>query len=105
MTEEVQGNEGHGPSVRRVIVFCAIGAIVVFFSIYGFIKYQDAEQAAVCERTVKSRDDNRAVWEYLVKTSAEPTSQKTLDFVEFLNDRLPKLECVRGIPVPAGTGD
>lgn len=63
-------------------------------------RFQDQEQAnrATCERSVAGRDDNRAMWIYLIKEFAD--SPRAPAFRAELDRRLPQLECKGSVPTP-----
>jgi hypothetical protein len=49
---------------------------------------------ARCRDRVESRDDSRSVWLYLVARDPDRVDDPdVVEFVAFLNDRLPPLEC------------
>lgn len=55
-----------------------------------------------CQRTVDARDDGRAVWLYLVNRDPERQHDPdVVEFVAYLDERLPVLECVGDVPIPA----
>lgn len=62
-----------------------------------FADQQDSNRAA-CQRSVQGRDDNRAMWLFLLNRF--PTGPQVPAFRAELNKRLPSLACVDNIPVP-----
>jgi hypothetical protein len=60
----------------------------------------DAEAKRDCERTVTVRNDNRAMWLYLVDTNTSSDQARVDAFVAELNERLPVLTCVDNDAVP-----
>lgn len=85
-----------------VFVSAVLGAILAVGAVaIRWRQIQDAEQADRCERSVAARDDNRAVWLYLIERN--PDSPELPTFVAFLDERLPALTCDGSHnPVPLG---
>jgi len=90
----------HKPAYWKIIALVASIMALSFGLTFGCVNYQNRQEQDRCERTVNGRADGRSVWEYLIATVADPESQRVKDFVEFLNKRLPALECVDGKPTP-----
>lgn len=62
---------------------------------------REEQDRKACERSVANRDDGRAVWLYLVARDPERRDDPdVVEFVRFLNDRLPPLTCDGSTPVP-----
>lgn len=86
-------------------VKAAAGVVGAGLLSIGSVAYQiaqdrDGRRQDECERVVQSREDGRAVWLYLVGRDPERRDDPdVVEFVEFLNDRLPPLECDGGYPV------
>jgi hypothetical protein len=70
----------------RLVAGAVVGAVVLFGATVGV-------RRVVCAETVDTRDDARSVWIYLIETSADPESERVGEFVEFMDRRLPALEC------------
>jgi hypothetical protein len=70
----------------RLVAGAVVGAVVLFGATVGV-------RRVVCAETVDTRDDARSVWIYLIETSADPESERVGEFVEFMDHRLPALEC------------
>jgi hypothetical protein len=70
----------------RLVAGAVLGALVLFGATVGV-------RRVVCEETVDTREDARSVWIYLIETSADPESERVRAFVEFMDRRLPSLEC------------
>lgn len=62
---------------------------------------QEAANHQRCLFGVEGRNDNRAVWLYLI--SLTPPSPKVSAFAAFIDERLPELKCVNDILVPKET--
>lgn len=60
----------------------------------------DREEQRDCARAVAVRDDNRAMWLYLLDEAQPADDKRARDFRAELNDRLPALKCADGDPVP-----
>lgn len=87
--------------VKMVAAVVVLGLLlVVAFSVRLSRQQHDINRAA-CERAVATREDNRAMWLYLVDKNPDPTSDDVTEFVAYLDQRLPSLECVGELPVPA----
>lgn len=94
------------PRIPRYVkvVACIIALGIVTFSLltWGIIQ----QRAHDCQGRVDGREDGRAVWLYLVARDPERADDPdVVEFVEFLNDRLPPLHCVGGSAVPITEGD
>lgn len=68
------------------IMFAALAVMI------GLYFYVDASAASDCKRTVDARDDNRAMWLYLIE-NADPEDKTVPSFTAELNSRLPALYC------------
>jgi len=90
----------HKPAYWKIIALVASIMALSFGMTFGCVNYQNRQEQNLCERAVRGRADGRAVWEYLIDTVADPESQRTKDFVEFFNNRLPALKCVDRKAVP-----
>lgn len=62
-----------------------------------------ASQDAACERTVETRSDARAMFEYLLGEADDPDDPDVIAFRDELDRRLPRLQCIdsRPTPIPA----
>ena len=76
----------------------AVLAVLTLFGIGSFALAHERRQTerAACERSVAARDDNRAMWLFLIdrldpKKAQEPD---TVAFVNYLDRRLPRVICV-----------
>jgi hypothetical protein len=89
------------PKFILVAVVAALASVLLStFVAYQVQRAGAAEERRDCERSVDYRNDNRAMWLYLVETST--ADQERIDtFVVALNEKLPPLECRDGNLVPA----
>jgi hypothetical protein len=63
-------------------------------------RWSEAEAKRDCQRSVNYRDDNRAMWLYLVDANTGTDQARVDAFVSELNARLPVLVCVNGDAIP-----
>lgn len=70
-----------------VILVCALSLGIVLWAVV-------MERQRACDRVVEGRDDNRAMWEYLIDVRNEPDNPEVVAFVEHMDSRIPRLHCV-----------
>lgn len=92
------------PTFVKRLAVVAVAAIVAVVGIAVWWHGHLVERReASCREQVQEREDDRAVWLYLVHEN--PDSPRLPAFLAFFNERLPELTCLPGeaIPVPAST--
>lgn len=90
--------------VKAVAAIVLGGGGAVAFTAWQVGEIRQEEQQRDCRRAVAARDDGRAVWLYLVARDPERADDPdVVEFVEFLDSRLPPLRCVAGDPTPIST--
>lgn len=83
------------------LVVAVASLLLVAVGAWEMHHISDREARHDCERAVGFRDDNRAMWVYLVDTNGGTADPDRLHaFVAELNKRLPELRCEGGKPVP-----
>ena len=95
----------------RWVIVALVVALLSLAGTVGLVVYvqrmDDAETQQDCERSVSYREDNRAMWLYLLGTASKNPSDeeraRRVAFVRELNERIPPLMCVDGNLVPEGT--
>ena len=96
----MQGETKERIQLATVILFVMMALVI---SATSFWLYQGSQRAA-CERAVDGRADNRAMWEFLIEQN--PTSGDAAEalrreeFVNYLDERLPHLQCIDNKPTP-----
>lgn len=84
---------------RYVRLAAAVLAAVVGLTVMVWVVLD--MRGAACERAVTNREDGRAVWLYLVARDPDRRDDPdVIEFVRFLNDRLPPLICINRKPTP-----
>jgi hypothetical protein len=91
----------HTPPFVKVaagVIMCGVAGVTVTAVMTSNARHelQRKLQHEACESTVDNRDDSRAMWLFLIAAN-EPDRADDPDvvaFVEYLNRRLPPLECV-----------
>lgn len=87
--------------VKAIIFTIVVGIGAVSYAGWKTADVRHEQDRKACDRAVANRDDGRAVWLYLVARNPERRDDPdVIDFITFLNDRLPPLVCVDGIPTP-----
>jgi hypothetical protein len=81
--------------VAIITLVIVVGTLVVSLGTWQIVSIKNSVRDTNCERVVAVRNDNRAMWLYLLEDA--PDDQKTRDFVTELNKRLPVLECDAGV--------
>lgn len=85
--------------VARLVLFLAGLLLIVLALGFWWANWQDTRREETCRRGVAIRDDNRAMWLYVIELN--PDSPQRPQFVAELDRRLPRLECsVDGDLVP-----
>jgi hypothetical protein len=83
--------------VKATLAVALVGVGTVGYTAY--LVNQKAHDA--CEFVVDARDDNRAVWLFLLhRASTDQAAPETIEFKDYLDHRLPPLECVGNTPTP-----
>lgn len=95
-------------AIRWSTVATAIAGLGLVVAVFGFLDYinkRDADERdraeQSCERSASVREDNRAMWLYLVNEN--PDNPDVPEFLAELDKRLPSLKCVDNIPVPVAS--
>ena len=92
------------PIPRFVKVIAAVALVLAVVVTVAAFEISDALQNRRdddCERSVTYRDDNRAMWLYLLSSQdVDPKDPKVVAFETELNKRLPPLTCVDGVLTP-----
>jgi hypothetical protein len=80
-----------------------MGFLIVALLAAGWLLARSSagEERERCERSVAGREDNRAMWIYLVEQN--PGVEADAFMIE-LERRLPRLKCVNGTPTPIQIG-
>lgn len=92
--------------VKAAAGLMLVGGSAVAYTAYQVGEIREEERERDCRRAVAARDDNRAVWLYLVAREPERADDDdVVTFVAFLDERLPPLACVDGTPTPTTTED
>lgn len=67
---------------------------------------QTNQEEQRCDRAVAGREDNRAMWLYLIErlTPDRADDPDVVAFIDELNKRLPQLYCDENVPTPITTG-
>lgn len=88
------------PKFVVVVLAVAIAGLVAAGAVFIYVAdYQRDEKAATCHRSVDGRDDNRAMWLYLVNKNPSVSRDELVVFVWALNFLLPPQKCVDSVPV------
>lgn len=88
----VDGVAPHAPRwVKALVAVMVAGLVTITAATVIWVSWRHNEEALDCGRSVKARDDNRAMWLYLVDQN--PTNPNVPAFVAELNQRLPPLHC------------
>ena len=91
------------PRFVKVVAAIILGGLgAVSFTAWQVHEIRREEEQRDCRRAVAGRDDNRAMWLYIIGVQ-DPERRDDPDFiafVRFLNEQLPPLTCVGGDPIP-----
>ncbi len=96
------------PTTPKFVLVAAVAGVVSLLLSLGIAlqvqRSADIQRQSDCEQVVANRNDGRAMWLYALGLSdPDQTAQDRIRLDAFkaeLNDRLPKLKCVDGDPVP-----
>lgn len=80
-----------------VLIACCL--LIVLLVALWWARWQDSQREEACQRTVAIRDDNRAMWLWLIDRIPDPGPLVAEARVE-IDVRLPPLSCVDGRPKP-----
>ena len=87
--------------VWGVLAVAVISFLLSVVAVLRIVDLADAQAQAECARAVSIRDDNRAMWLYVVDTyTGEDNGAQMEAFETELNRLLPPLKCVDGAAVP-----
>ena len=94
MDETVRGGLRLGVVVVAVLALFGMGA-------FGLAREHRQAERDACERSVEARDDNRAMWLFLIDRLAPEKADdpEVVSFVKYLNERLPRVICVDRKPM------
>ncbi len=85
--------------VAAVLAVAVTSLLVALLVAWRVDLLGDEEERRDCARSVAARDDNRAMWLYLL--DEQPAADaRARDFRRELNRRLPALRCAGGDPIP-----
>lgn len=87
----------------RMRLALGVAAVLALFGMgaWGLAREQRQDEQQACLRGVAARDDNRAMWLFLIDRLA-PDRAKDPDviaFINYLDERLPRVICVDRKPV------
>lgn len=109
-SDPLPGDRGGDSGVRRYAVTLQTPrwvkwlVVVIPFALAGTgyaVHLFRMEQQEECQRQVSVRDDNRAMWLYLIEqTPGAADDPEIVAAVEYLDTRLPALHCVSRNAVP-----
>jgi len=88
------------PRYVAVVIATALLSLVIAVAVaWQVARQSNEEEMSDCARSVAVREDNRAMWTYLLSDASADLDRVARVRAE-LERRLPELECVDGNPVP-----
>jgi cytochrome oxidase assembly protein ShyY1 len=75
-----------------IVIFIIFGLILVALGSWELNRVDDATRARQCKVVIDARDDNRAIWLYLIEQRPN-NDPKAIEFKKVLDQQLPALKC------------
>lgn len=94
----IRGLPAFAKVVGLIVIACTLTVVGIALA---WRNIRNDEDHRVCMRSVLAREDNRAMWDYLITNIADPANPKVGKFRSELDERLPHLHCdLNNHPIP-----